>query len=55
VTTGLQISTNAGQGDGGIKGMGENLRPIRVPVLWEVGCIRLLHAFHTAPGGCLAV
>jgi hypothetical protein len=35
--------------------VGENQSPARVPVLWAVGRRGLLHAFHAAPGGCLAV
>ena len=40
---------------GGIKEMGGNLRPARVPVLWVGGCGELPHAFHVALGGYLAV
>jgi hypothetical protein len=44
-----------GSGPGGIKGVGVNPCPTRVPVLWTERHGGLLHAVHTAPGGCLAV
>jgi hypothetical protein len=42
-------------GVGGIKEVGENPHPARVPVLWAGGRGKLLHTVHMAPGGCLAV
>jgi hypothetical protein len=35
--------------------VGENPCPTRVPVFWAGGCRGVSHAFHMAPGGCLAV
>ena len=40
---------------GEIKGVGENPHLARVMVLWAGRLRRLLLAFYTAPGGCLAV
>jgi hypothetical protein len=48
-------SGHGGIKEWGLKGVGENPRPARVLVLWTDGCRRLPHAFHAAPGGCLAV
>lgn len=42
-----------GAGHGRIKGVGENPRPARAPVIWVGGGFP--HAFHMAPGRCLAV
>ena len=42
-------------GYGRIKGVGENLHPARVPVLWVGGCRGLPHTFHGALGGYLVV
>jgi hypothetical protein len=48
----LEVS---GSRHGGIKGVGENPHPARVPVLWAGGCGGLSRTFHAAPGGHLAV
>jgi hypothetical protein len=44
-----------GYGYGGKKGMGENLPPAEVSVLWAGRHGRTAYIYHMAPGGCLAV